>query len=595
MDIETAEEFTNSWYNLYRRVIPNMHSYNFPAFAGKAAGLVTAIAGKVGAEYTTVFANEAAAYVDQHRCKITIPTWYFDSKRYVERFGEDVADNVIAIATLNGTLIHESRHIKFSPGTTTEILAMTYEGSNAAKNYGRLANSAANIVEDLFIEAGLRQPYSTFTTIKNFVLFSEETFESAAMEFDGTLAAGINLAVFYKRIDLRESENFAVLPKKALEVLERSVDANLSLSDRSKLTAEFCNCFPVPEETEEPSESDKKFAGGDGEDSSEISRKEKGDSKAVAAIAGKVEGEFKKEHDANSKRVKFDIDGLTIDVSKMEVSDVMTYLHKESRYDDLSTNGAFKFFEELKSLRTKNHTTGEPTCRGPRFVSTRISRIATDGKIFAYQNSEREENKRVEVVIVVDASGSMNDHYDSADFGGYNQLFPMALASGKEIFAALRNAGIACAVVAHTSFKNDRAARETPSLIKIVSNDMADANTLNINTRFSEARRISLRQNYDGFAIEEAAKLFTNRPARKVMIVISDGAPYSNDYFGKSAYSHTKEVIGKARAQGIGVISLSIVEGVVDDNDRIYGKEWNIDGSQSMVAQLRNLIKKISQ
>jgi nitric oxide reductase activation protein len=106
---------------------------------------------------------------------------------------------------------------------------------------------------------------------------------------------------------------------------------------------------------------------------------------------------------------------------------------------------------------------------------------------------------------------------------------------------------------------------------------------------------LDLVQNYDGFMVERATEHFTKKEGRKILLVLSDGEPYAPAYNGSAADAHTKQKIAEARKKGFVVISISLVSGVVEANNRIYGSEWNIDASTNLVGQLQKIIAKVSQ
>ena len=86
----------------------------------------------------------------------------------------------------------------------------------------------------------------------------------------------------------------------------------------------------------------------------------------------------------------------------------------------------------------------------------------------------------------------------------------------------------------------------------------------------------SKSQNRDGVAIRQVAKNFTPQPNRKVLIVISDGAPEAGSYSGGPAIVDTTKAVAAVRAMGISVLSISIEANVRKVNDKIYGTDWNV-------------------
>jgi nitric oxide reductase activation protein len=59
----------------------------------------------------------------------------------------------------------------------------------------------------------------------------------------------------------------------------------------------------------------------------------------------------------------------------------------------------------------------------------------------------------------------------------------------------------------------------------------------------------------------------------------SDGSPCGGHlYDGKKAKQHTIASIDSVRKMGIGVMSISLVPSVVESNDEIYGRNFNLRG-----------------
>jgi nitric oxide reductase activation protein len=107
--------------------------------------------------------------------------------------------------------------------------------------------------------------------------------------------------------------------------------------------------------------------------------------------------------------------------------------------------------------------------------------------------------------------------------------------------------------------------------------------------RISNAVHIDLQENYDGFAIYSLKDYFL-KSTKRFMIVLSDGQPSGNGYRGGAANEHTKKIVDNLRKDGTNVYAISLVESVVQANNQIYGKQYNINGSGNLDSELRKLI-----
>ena len=303
------------------------------------------------------------------------------------------------------------------------------------------------------------------------------------------------------------------------------------------------------------------------------------DESEVEEIARAFENAINKaiREETHSPNAFVDVSGYYHNIHATVTKDILELAKEEFVSSHISPKSS-SYISYLKALRTTNHVPGVASNKGPRIVNTRINRIITDQKIFAY-GQDLSIQKRIELVVLIDASGSM-----------HGELFDKVIVEAEAIFNAAREAKIACTVLAHTSI--DKNANETPFVIKIASFDMRETTSLN-EKRFEIAKySFGFRQNYDGIAINESCKYFTSRSGRKVLLVLSDGEPASGDYYGPFAVKHTMDAIEKARKSKISVFCMSLIPSVVSDNTRIYGKDWNVYGNLDF--EMKKLVAKLA-
>ena len=112
--------------------------------------------------------------------------------------------------------------------------------------------------------------------------------------------------------------------------------------------------------------------------------------------------------------------------------------------------------------------------------------------------------------------------------------------------------------------------------------------------RFEAAEYVQLAENFDGVVINRLGEKFTEKQGSKFLINLSDGIPAAPGYYSSEATKHTKQEVKNLRDKGIGVFAISVVSGVVHQNDKLYGADFNIDGSKNTDSQFQKLIIKLA-
>lgn len=243
--------------------------------------------------------------------------------------------------------------------------------------------------------------------------------------------------------------------------------------------------------------------------------------------------------------------------------------------------------------RTMDIEKSQPARSGIALIPTRIVNMFTDEKIFS-PLPENETERNSEVIILVDASGSMRGHYLRVmENGGKQRLMPLydaVVGAARAIADGLQRANVNCSVFAHSTLSDNDCA----FICKL-----ADPYSFDRQNDFANAGKIKSRNNADSYAIDEVAKYFSQdgRDIGRTLIVLSDGQPafsgYRNDRNGDKL---TREAADKLREDGVKVYSISLIESVVNDNNRIYGKKNNffpVDEQSGNVISLSSMLKKI--
>ncbi len=260
-------------------------------------------------------------------------------------------------------------------------------------------------------------------------------------------------------------------------------------------------------------------------------------------------------------------------------------------YDSIDKVSLRNLFME----RTMDIEKSQPARSGIALIPTRIVHMFTDEKIFS-PLPENETERDSEVIVLVDASGSMRGHRlgFTNSINGESKIMTLyegVVGAAYAMADGFQRANVTCSVFAHSTLPRSD---DTPFICKLT-----DPYSLNRMNEFVEAGRIYSCNNADSYAIDEVAQYFSQdgRDIGRTLIVLSDGQPafhgYLNDHNGDQM---TKESAEKLRKEGIKVYSISLTDYVVRDNDRIYGKENNffpVDEDNNGTVSLSSMMKKI--
>lgn len=606
MDTNKAISLSKDWYNYGHDYVPEFPSARFNRFAAKSLQLAFDVLKEKKTPVSGLglkIENSQSAYCVPSNRLIVLPAFYFAEEFIANRFGEEVKSGNyghLAICAINGSTIHEALHLVYT--NADSIPAMISVGNWTDREYlgklGAMVFPVVNVFEDLFIESHSVRKYGKFIDAKNMVLFAENSLDEVSAESVKTLAGATQILAAYKNRDLRSKVIWTELPFAARQQLDKIVrlPEGSSLEERIHIVAEFCKAFPEPTEEEKSSASGEFGSGvdrsdGDGDGDSEMQAlieklierlgSEKFE-KLLSMLKSEVEGEAEKIAAELSGMKREESAGGEVSWGIPKIYNAVDYPYLSEKYQ-IANGTDFSFIRELVALRTFNHTIGAARKSGSQLVNTRLARIATDGKVFAHRDSEKENEKRIEIVILVDASGST---------GGLGMtVFGNELGAAKEIAKALRTARIPFCVVTHTTSPYST---EIPTLAIVESFDMKVQNVKGEES-WECARKINLSENLDGVAIRVVAEnFFTGRNARRFIIVLSDGEPAAPSYRGRAGRAHTTEEIAKWRKNGINIFSISVVASVEEANDKIYGEHFNLKASSDLRGQFRNLIRKIS-
>jgi hypothetical protein len=607
------KDYSEEWYTMGRSFLPPFESEQFARLAGQAQAFVHKVAGATDTSLTVKAAD--TAYVNLETNEIVIPSKYFSSEFYTKRFenGDEKTEN-LAIALVNGSVIHEALHVAHTNAKDIQkALMLDSRYYTFKKIFGLSVMAPAfNIMEDIYIEARVPEVLATFLQATSDIIFTEEGLSKIGSISD--LTNYLNLACYYKNKGLRDNEAFGQFSVEQIQILER-LGKGLKMDKieaRVAMTYNFLQLWLDQKETEEDDSSDdnseESESGQGGSESGESESGESDDSEpsneyeaefgkmggskelgelldkideldeeTIEAIAKEVaEAVAEEQEDWKPKKVWDDEHGSCW-WNRPVVLDVMDMKALGNKVNPVKANN-YDFIKDLAAMRTINRNPGRARNYGSTMVKSRLTRIATDGKIFAKNDSHRNTLKRIEVIISIDMSGSTLGRVQNEEMGA-------AMAMSK----ALRQARIAHSVYGHTATMKDE-----PLIVHIFSYDMHETNQ-NWETRFEEAcRRVDFMNNYDGAVMEVLADKFTEKPGQKFLINLSDGTPCGAGYYSVTANNHTSAMAQTLRGRGVMVFSVSVVRAVVESNDKIYGKEFNLDASKGNARQqMEKLMMKL--
>lgn len=641
-NVAAALSSARAWYG---NALPRkIESPAFVDFVARSWDFARVITDKAQMQIRRDFSSAATDGV-----AIFLPGNYFKQGFYEEMV--EVSDFVAAaVMCVNGSQIHEALHIALSTCRLPEWAATNPE-ANKLFNEHIGFGVVLNVVEDIFIEAYGRKQWSfldMFVEGKNDVLFGELVIwerMNALYGEDATQDDLLNALVVLKNVHHRQDTRWSPWQKIVDELLSAN-DPDLSKDERLQIainvwkllaTATDASGQPLPEGEASKRSIDRASASLGG-----ALAPEEADAliKALLALAGS-ESDVEGESGSGKPSGKLIIEPWTFGSSGSDKLDqVLQVAFAEVNYtskgDDVEIENQYAIVIEnqkiargegkvnisrippvlvlnimdkagklgsslltpspdfrrlghfLRYMREEKHHPGQPRTSGSQLVKTRLHRIVTDSKIMAFHDSKRAKRGKPEVIILVDMSGSME----------HDRLIHKVAAAAYGAYDSLVACRVPVAVYGHTSVS--ASGRYQPLVLGIAAYEMPFLNSqLTVTNKPAEAFSmipvVPHFQNFDGIAIREVAKRFSDRPGAKVLIVLSDGQPFGgSEYSGDSAVKHTSQVIIGVNRSGVSVISLSLTSEVMEANDKLYGK-GNMPAYGGLLERsLQNLVRVIA-
>ena len=291
----------------------------------------------------------------------------------------------------------------------------------------------------------------------------------------------------------------------------------------------------------------------------------------------------------------------------LEISESYRYANENNEYSMRVFEGnVLKVYDSvdkvsLKNLfmaRTMDVEKSQPARSGISLIPTRIVNMFTDEKIFS-PLPENETERESEVIILVDASGSMRGNSTKFIVNGRQDSAPLydgVVGAARAIAEGLQKAHVNCSVYAHSTMPGN--------FDQVFVCKITDQYSMDKKNEFINAGRLYSRNNGDSYALEEVSQSFSQdgRDIGRTLIVLSDGQPACDAYSSMTqGRRETRDMANKLRDEGIQVYSISLTRDVVPANNSIYGEKYNFfpadesEGAVSLSPMLKKIVDIVSK
>lgn len=495
-----------------------------------------------------VTSQQNTAYTDGKDCYI--PTLFFKQEFYSEFLNiQDIQEQILAcIALINGSQIHESIHIQLldkNCNISTLITGKRIEDRYKINGYFYLL---FNIVEDQFSENWFIQNYpfyGKFLELTQQIFFSGWIFDKNLVDYKNDSKNNdvrLKLLLCYRNNKNKDVPDSLI--HTAVKILYQANDFNLSVNDRLNLAKKLFDLLIDPTQEKNVYSTNIDVEDILKKQLNELARNFSKDLEALEVLAGEIS---KDEFEENEEIVYQDI--IELDCSS-----------KITASENFSN-----FANYLKYAKAVKKQAGMPVISGSRISNQLVHRIAMDNKIFNRNTDDRNVKSEPEIIVLIDLSYSMVT----------SDLIKPVISTSKAIFESLFKAGLPIAIYGHTTNGNTLvfgiAANKMP-----LNHPAKIETTFNFEDRFNRVLTVDNSANRDGSAIQFVTQRFSNRNSQKTLLVLSDGKPSSYRYRGNQAEDHVKNVVNHLRESNVDVLSLSLVQEVLETNDKIYGQDQNV-------------------
>jgi nitric oxide reductase activation protein len=278
---------------------------------------------------------------------------------------------------------------------------------------------------------------------------------------------------------------------------------------------------------------------------------------------------------------EYDMDkSLAISVSQSKITwqKAKTDTYVVDRYKDAKT----RVKREISKLKKKIQLYGNSekyTIRNQKRgkIDKRMLHRIPSGRMDLFKTTITKEDKPLDICLLVDESGSM---------GGYCMGHARdAAISIKEALAD--NEALNLWVFGHSA---DEDKRGNTDMIEYWSPSMKDRPMAMGGMR-------ARYENRDGNAIVASAERVrseTDQPqGKKLMIVLSDGAPSADGYRGDPAYRHTRKCVKNIESKGWDVIQVGFAGSRENTMSQMFSNWVYIDDTSKIGDKVSKIIRKV--
>lgn len=643
-NLESAIQLTKRWYG---RILPtSIVSNSFTHFASNSKQFAEMIAKKAK---MFIAPNAETAYTDGK--DIYMAGIFMLGEFYRDLGIADQDLTAASIACVNGVQAHEALHIRLSDKSKIESINRIPDTVlTQAQKKSHAFSAIINCVEDVFIEhyGIINYPVAgKFIQCALDIMFSQYVRDQHWKKFEVSKNSAdfINVLVLGKNSHIAQDSRYDVF-NPILDILNEARNEHLTRDQRAMIAAKL---YLALNGAKNPISGDdmQNMVEGDNNAAQSYDAGDNADGQVVREMLGALvksliqnsgvpnneagmRQEAEKQGDSKdeiAKQVIFRAQAEKSIAAAQEAFEITAYeqaddksekLNKvvnfESSEDLVKSAGSYSgllrgrtiierelpewkgFDKFLREAREVKHTTGMLRDNGTRIQARQIHRIVTDSKFLTNVDATSLKRGKPEIIFLLDMSGSMGAYAEGVKSmsGRDVTLSDHVTRVGYSAYMSLLRAGIACAVYAHSTDSDDNthvvgiAANNMPLMGKTI------ANSSQVRRKFDALYDMMNNSNRDGVAVEFVADRFTSRAGTKMLFVLSDGQPSAGGYGGKFGINHTSGVVRDLRKRGVNVMAISLVKSVVQANNEIYGKDYNIHAYEGRLSRsLQDAITKL--
>lgn len=572
---------------------------------------LASIANIVQSRTKVVVDNSTNPYIDTSRVCHIPALWVLPS--YWQTFHSvGKTDSVYAVINnVIGAVTHEAQHAKFTKSLDLERLANSLLSNASKKDIAQLC-TIFNIIEDWYIDNNAYNSreindLSVYVAELRRLTNNPDNFVELKTQFLLTQTRGSFIKLGIAGLNPDYAAEFletieSVLPVEIMQDFFDYVD-NPNVNDsvqRENICREIFLFLNEDEETEEeqkkPSRTESESFSVSEEQAEELAEFMEQNQDLIEALADAANDSFKemtdkmKEMDKAIKKKNPEVPELLKGFTSTGTPYVKDYKYSQAfpNYKvDSRWSSLIRYIRQFIDFNVKaDHSSYD----GDIDVDAYPNALSGDQKVFTEPSISKVKGFP-EIVLMLDVSGSTCSSHK-----GGKSLKQNIMEAAHGVMETLLQNRVPFFCFTHTTYRSD-----SPLFHKIGSYNMplnADTgdkrqmNKLDFANACKFGESIDSSGNVDGYALEWATMFFTGK-REKVIVVLSDGQPSGSRYANLGASEYLSKTVEALKQKGYRVYSISLVSGVVKENDRYYGKEFNIDASGDINLALQKFAKAI--